>query len=153
MEVTLKLNRLSDQQFWLITQFTSIKHPPLHALSLVVCQKIKPSDAAAIAGCNISQISRAKRTINSVLEELNNLALSNYCLNKLTENELEALATFLKKDLTSSSFLGLKKVLYMKQSQTEAAINVGCRKQAISSLIKSFNEKLSLIQKIALTIR
>lgn len=149
----IQLETMSERLFWQLALFTSMKHPPLHGLSLVLFENQKAVDAALVAGCSTSQITRAKKVLNDLIARLQRLKLNTFHLEQLTESDFDSLMFFLKKDkLTNKSVAGLKLVLFNKLSQTEAAESVGCRKQAISNLNIELTQRLRQLAKLAATV-
>lgn len=90
----IQLETMSEGRFWQLAQFTSMKHPPLHGLSLVLYENRKAVDAAIIAGCNTSQITRAKNVLNDLIARLQKLRINSFHLEQLTEPDLTHLWSF-----------------------------------------------------------
>lgn len=148
----ITIQSLSEEHFWLIAQFTSLKHPSLHALSLSLFHNIKATDAAQIAGCEKSQVTRAKININNVIERLTKLHVRHFALDKLSEQEFDDVCLFLKKNTESKAIRGVKLVLYNKLKQTEAARIIGSKKQIISACSIDMAKSIDVLHKLNVSI-
>jgi hypothetical protein len=129
----LSINNIGEQQFWLLTNFTSMQHSCLHALSLVLFYSNKAVEAAEIAGCLKSQVTRAKKTIEGVIARLKKLELKSFELEQLTKTEIIGLCMALKRNHQSKAMQGLILSIFDELDQSTAATSVGCTKQNISN--------------------
>lgn len=148
----LTINSLSEQHFWLIAQFTSLKHHSLHALSLTLFHNMKATDAAQIAGCEKSQVTRAKINISNVIERLTKLHVRHFSLCQLSEQEFESVCAFLKKNTDSNAIRGVKLVLFKKLKQTDAANIINCKKQLISACSIDISKSIEALHKLSVAI-
>jgi hypothetical protein len=133
---------MSERQFWQLARFTSVQNSCLHALSLVLFHSKKAVEAAEIAGCLKSQVTRAKRTIEGVIDRFKNLELKCFELEQLNKSELQGLCMALKRNHQSKAMQGLMLSMYDELDQSAAAKAVGCKKQNIS------NCKIELVKRL-----
>jgi hypothetical protein len=148
----LSMCSMGERQFWQLAQFTSIQHSCLHALSLVLFHSNKAVEAAEIAGCLKSQVTRAKKTIKGVIDRFKILELKSFELEQLNQSEIQGLCVALKRNFQSKAMQGLMLSMFDEFDQTTAASVVGCKKQNISNCKIELAKRLDELNDLRLIV-